>query len=88
MFENLIVNLNTNATNYQLITSKLNIHLNKTNKILKTKLELNNVTFSINDNDLQSFILTSNYEQSLASKILKANYIQEQEKLIIIEFEQ
>lgn len=87
-FENFLVNIASGDIQYTLSTKNFLIELSQTSQRLQASLELQNFTLYWKDNEREDYFITSFYEQSLASQILKSNYIQKQEKLIIIKFTQ
>ena len=87
-FEDLVVFIKSKELEYKLGTKNLNLNLKQTSSVLTTEIELQNFTLLSTENNESEYMITSFYEQSLSSKILKSNYIQKQEKLIIIKYTQ
>ena len=87
-FENFLVNFAYDEIQYILSTKNFTIELSQTSKQLKASVELQNFTLYWKEDGREDYFITSFYEQSLASQILKSNYIQKQEKLIIITYTQ
>lgn len=87
-FDNFLVNISYGDISYSLSTKNFLIELTQATSKLKASLELQNFTLFWKEGERQDYFITSFYEQSLASQILKSNYIQKQEKLIIIKYTQ
>lgn len=84
VFENLLIDLETLTTKYQLSTSNCVLELTTKNVETNIKFEIYNFYLLQLTENSQEYIITSNYEDSQSKEILQDNYVQDQQKLIII----
>lgn len=88
LFDNLKVAITQNKSVYILNTESLSLKLVQTEVSMKCKVELQKFSLSCNENTQEKYIFSSFYSKSLASQIMKDSYVQKQEQLLIINYEQ
>jgi hypothetical protein len=89
LFENLEVKIESKDSFYLLDTERLALVLTQTESVLNCSVELKKFSLlNSKANKEETYILTSFYDKSLASQILKGSYVQKQEQLLIVRFEQ
>jgi vacuolar protein sorting-associated protein 13A/C len=85
-FEDLMVTIREGKSYYKLSTQNLALQLQQRARKLTTHLELSNFSMVTFDGVSEEYMLTSFYEKSLASKMLRERYTQKQKQLIIVKF--